>query len=244
MGYSDYIVFADESGSPNLDADRQEFPVFVLVFLVVEKSYYVDTLVPQVQRLKFNLCGHDQIVLHERDIRRQSGAFAFLQADVARRTALLDAINALIAGARLDVACAVIDKERLRTRYPDPWSPYDLALTFCMERTATFLRDKGQDQTEVHVVLEARGHKEDEMLELEFRRIAAGQPRLGRPSRAVQRLTWTPVFADKRANSTGLQLADLLARPLGLRHMRPQQKNRAAEIILKKMIFPDPKLFP
>ena len=32
---SDYIVYVDESGSPVLDADRKDFPVFVLVFLIV-----------------------------------------------------------------------------------------------------------------------------------------------------------------------------------------------------------------
>ena len=39
------------------------------------------------------------------------------------------------------------------------------------------------------------------------------------------------VFADKQVNSTGLQIADLIARPIGLKTLRPDQPNRAYEII-------------
>jgi len=39
------------------------------------------------------------------------------------------------------------------------------------------------------------------------------------------------VFADKKSNSTGLQLADLIARPIGLHVLKPEQDNRAFAII-------------
>ena len=39
----------------------------------------------------------------------------------------------------------------------------------------------------------------------------------------------------KAANSIGLQLADLMARPVGLKHFRPAQTNRAFEIINQKL---------
>ena len=38
----------------------------------------------------------------------------------------------------------------------------------------------------------------------------------------------------KTANSAGLQLADLVARPIGIKHLRPLQMNRAYDIIRKK----------
>ncbi len=34
--------------------------------------------------------------------------------------------------------------------------------------------------------------------------------------------------------SSGLQLADLVARPIGLKTVRPQQENRAFEVLMKK----------
>ena len=41
-------------------------------------------------------------------------------------------------------------------------------------------------------------------------------------------------FADKRTNCCGLQLADLFARPIGRKTMRPDEANRAFEIINRK----------
>lgn len=50
------------------------------------------------------------------------------------------------------------------------------------------------------------------------------------------------LIADKKSNSCGLQLADLTARPIGLKYLRPEQKNRAYDIIESK-IFRN-KIFP
>jgi hypothetical protein len=43
------------------------------------------------------------------------------------------------------------------------------------------------------------------------------------------------VFADKRTNSTGLQLADLTARPIGRHVLDPAQPNRAWDILEPKL---------
>ena len=43
------------------------------------------------------------------------------------------------------------------------------------------------------------------------------------------------VIADKKANSEGLQLADLVARPLGLHVLRPGQPNRAWDVLHTKL---------
>lgn len=43
------------------------------------------------------------------------------------------------------------------------------------------------------------------------------------------------VIANKQVNSEGLQLADLVARPIGLRVLRPEQANRTWEIIQPKL---------
>lgn len=244
MSFSDFAIYADESGSPVLTADKDDFPIFVLVFLVVRKNIYRDSLVPAVQKLKFDFVGHDQIVLHERDIRRQDGPFLFLRASADERRAFLERVNEVMEAAEVTLVTAIIDKQALGTRYADPWSPYELALTFCMEKAAKVLRDAGETDKGVHVVFESRGAKEDKELELAFRRVAGGDPLIGNPSRPVMRLRWTPLFSDKRCNSTGLQVADLAARPLGLRYMRPEQSNRAADILGRKVAFPSPKVFP
>lgn len=57
------------------------------------------------------------------------------------------------------------------------------------------------------------------------------------PPRRIRRSGLLPldaVFADKKTHSTGLQLADLVARPVGLSVVRPDQANRAFEVLKRK----------
>ena len=75
--------------------------------------------------------------------------------------------------------------------------------------------------------MEARGKKEDSELELEFCRIMDKARSNGLANFDIQ-------FADKRANSAGLQIADLVAHPIGRRYINPEQKNRSFEILEKK----------
>ena len=45
------------------------------------------------------------------------------------------------------------------------------------------------------------------------------------------------LLANKKSNSSGLQLADLTARPIGLKYLRPGQENRAYDIIAPKIYY-------
>jgi len=244
MSFSDYIVFADESDSPVLERPDPTFPVFVLNCVLASKVDYADRIVPRLQRLKFDFVGHDQLVLHERDIRRQQKDFAFLQADAAGREAFLNRINSIVSEAEIDVIAAVIHKIRLAEKYAKPWSPYEIALHFCMETLLARLRQLGQEGRTVHVVFESRGKKEDAELELHFRRITVNQANWGYKQPDFRAMEWEPVFADKKCNSSGLQLADLIARPIGLKVLRPMQENRAFDVMQPKLDHGGMKVFP
>ena len=78
------------------------------------------------------------------------------------------------------------------------------------------------------MIVECRGRKEDAELELEFRRICDGN------NATNKNLPFDVVFADKKTNLTGLQVADLVARPIGLNYIRPSQPNQAFEILRRK----------
>mgnify|MGYP000732942596 CR=1 FL=1 len=69
---------------------------------------------------------------------------------------------------------------------------------------------------------------EDKELELEFRRVCGGMNRTNRS------YPFNVLMADKRSNSEGLQIADLLARPFGLSVFKPEQLNRAYEVAKNK----------
>lgn len=227
MSFSNYIVYVDESGDHDLTNVNPDYPMFVLAFCIFKKETYRAACVPALQALKFKHFGHDMVVLHERDIRKASGDFVFLT-DQGRRAEFMADLNELVEGAEFTLIAAAIDKERLQQRYSDPASPYDLALVFCLERLWYFLRGRGNGTKQVHVVFEARGSREDAELELVFRRTCSGQNYAG------VELPFEPRFASKHANCCGLQLADLVARPIGRHILRPEQENRAYNLVEPK----------
>jgi hypothetical protein len=225
--FSDYIIFVDESGDHSLNVIDRDYPVFVLNFCIFRKSHYGQVLCPRVQDFKFRHFGHDHVILHEHAIRKQLRPFLFLKSE-EKREHFLDQLTAIIADTEFVLVSAIIDKRALTRRYAMPSSPYDIALLFCMERAHAFLRGVGQAHLVTHIVVECRGAKEDAALELQFRRICAGTSFEGKMD------GFDIVFADKKANLPGLQIADLTARPVGRHVINPTQPNRAFEILQTK----------
>ncbi|WP_445681367.1 DUF3800 domain-containing protein [Radicibacter daui] len=230
--FGEYIVFIDESGDHGLMSIDPEFPLFVLVFVIVEKAAYLQRVVPAMKALKFDFWGHDTVVLHAHEIRKPRGDFSFLQIR-ERREKFLAALNGLVAGMPITIVAAAIDKLQLAQRYKSPFNPYHVALGLCMERTNRFLRAHGQEGRLTHLIAEARGEREDAELELEFRRVMDGQGLL------PYRTDGTPFemrITSKKINSEGLQLADLVAHPIGRHILKPDQPNRAFEILRSKFL--------
>lgn len=242
MTFSDYIVFADESGDHGLVSIDPQFPVFALIFCVFEKSRYANEIEPAFRQLKFKWFGHDAAVLHEREIRKQTPPFDFLRRDVATREAFMADVSAIMEAAPFHAYASVIDKTKLRERYADPHNPYDLAMLFCMEKLSNRLVADGQRGKLTHVLFEGRGRVEDAQLELEFRRITSHQRRWGWREVDFERTPLEPIFVPKAANLAGHQFSDLIVRPLALQTVKPDQPNRAAEIVANRIW--DLKVFP
>jgi hypothetical protein len=225
--YSNFVVYVDESGDHGMQTLDANYPVFVLAFCVFYKRHYSEKVVPALHKFKFNHFGHDLVVLHEHEIRKEKGDFRFFvnrehkQQFISELTGIIELSNFIL------ISC-VIDKTRLRERGDADNNPYHLALGFCLETLYEFLQEKNQDGALTHVVVECRGKKEDNELELEFRRICDGANRLGIS------LPFDVIFADKKVDSPGLQLADLVARPVGMSVIRPGQENRAFEVLKRK----------
>lgn len=224
---SNFIVYVDESGDHGLDSIDPHYPVFVLAFCIFEKEVYSRAVVPAVQAMKFRHFGHDVVLLHEREIRKAKPPFEFL-VDAERRQAFMSDLNELVEQAPFTLIASCIRKDRLTDRYAYPANPYNLALLFGLERLWSYLSRRGQEELRTHVVFECRGRREDRELELEFRRICAGE------NYQSQRFPFESVFADKRTNSAGLQLADMVARPIGRHLLDPSQPNRAFELLRPK----------
>lgn len=224
--FSDFVVYVDESGDHSMQMLDANYPIFVLAFCVFYKRHYCESVVPTLQRFKFDQFGHDHVIFHENEIRKEKGNFRFQSKGHKER--FLNELTGIIESSNFILISSVIDKTRLEDREEQRSNPYHLALGFCLETLYEFLQEKNQDDALTHVIVECRGKKEDNELELEFRRICDGVNRQGR------RLPFEIIFADKKANSSGLQLADLVARPVGLNFLRPDQENRAFDILKRK----------
>jgi len=130
--FSDCIVFVDESGDHGMASIDPAYPLFVLSCCLVSKRDYMQSIMPALQRLKFDTSGHDSIALHERGIRRDLGPFAPLR-DRERKHAFIKVLTDVLAAAPMTLFAAVIDKRRLLDRNRNE-NPCGIWLRFCLER--------------------------------------------------------------------------------------------------------------
>ncbi len=235
--FSDYIVYVDESGDHGLKSINRDFPVFALSFCLVRKDEYLERIVPDVQELKF--WGHDMVVLHENEIRKppRDGSFTWLRTDRQKREEFRKDLNELISRIPFAIFAVIIRKRELENECKEMFHPYHLAMVRGMNLLSEFLLDKNQNNTVNHIVCESRGKTEDKILEVEFGHILQDSSFLGGS------LKYELVIANKRVNSTGLQIADLTARPIAYKNLHPDRDNRPYEIIqdkIKKTDVPPP----
>lgn len=226
--FGDYIFYADESGDHSLSSVDPTYPAFALSLCGFQKSTYCKATIPRFLDFKFRYFGHDAVVLHEREIRKQTGHFQILS-NINLRSKFMTELGSILEVSKFRIFACVIDKGSLRMDM-FPSNPYGIALRICLQSAFRFLERKLQIGRAHHFVFEKRGQKEDGDLELEFRRAVDGDNDFRRPFHGFQ-----IHFSDKRTNSTGMQIADLTARPIGLRIIRPEQPNRAFETIEKKI---------
>lgn len=220
MRHSSYVVYVDESGDHSLQSIDPQYPVFVLALCVFHKRHYSTKVIPALHSFKFKHFGHDHVILHENEIRKEQGVFNIFRSR-RQKEEFIQELATIVEESNFILISCVIDKAALAKKGGVPLNPYHLALGFCLETLYEFLAEKSEHELRTHVIVERRGDKEDKDLELEFRRICDGSNKKGKI------LPFEVVFAHKTANSTGLQFADLIARPVGLSVCRRDQPNRA-----------------
>lgn len=120
---SKYIVYVDESGDHGLKRIDANYPIFVLAFCIFKVSDYVSQIVPSLKSFKFKKFGHDQIILHESDIRNDRGDFAFLKTKQKKHNFLAD-LAFIIDQAPFCLVVTAIRKFPYRQRYSNPDNPY------------------------------------------------------------------------------------------------------------------------
>lgn len=229
-----FIVYVDESGDHSLEKIDEAYPIFVLAFCVFYQQNYIEKIIPAIEQLKFEKFGHDIVILHEREIRKELGPFGppnFKNRD--DKNQFLSSLTDIIKDNNFILISCVIDKRNLRPSLDEKQNPYHIALGHCLEALHDLLIEKGRLDELTHIVFEARGPKEDADLELEFLRLCSGENDRG------LKYPFAIKLASKQVNSAGLQLADLVARPIGLSYLREGQQNRAFDALRPKFFCKD-----
>lgn len=218
--FNDYIVYVDESGDHSLTSIDEDYPIFVLTFSIFQKNTYIKDIVPSFQKLKFKYFGHDIIILHENEIRRRKNDFKQLY-NKEIFTNFINDLSQTIKISEFKIITCVIDKKALRPNLIKDSNPYHIALEFCLKELHNFIDNTSK---KTHIVVEKRGKKEDLELELEFRRLCDKRD-----------YNFDIILADKKTNSIGLQLSDMIARPIGKHFINSEEENRAYDIIKTKL---------
>lgn len=222
----DYVVFVDESGDHSLTPANPEYPVFVLALVIFRFDDYLGRFLPDLHGVKYTIFGNDAVVLHEREIRRRLGHFGG-RFSSQQRSDLLTALTELVAAANFRIIHIVVDKKNFSLDEHGVRSIYHLALGEAMHKLQQFLLSMGCSSEPVPVLFESRGRAEDADLAAEFKRLLRSVP-------GGLDLQFHSV--EKRANIAGLQLANLVARPLGLKYLNPLQPNRSFDALAEKLL--------
>lgn len=227
---TDFIIFLDESGDHNLDVIDPYYPVFCLAGCVFSTEEYIKDCVPKVHCYKQELFGTTDVILHSRDIRKNSEPFNALRVPSFREK-FYEMTEALMSNLNYWIICSVIKKVDLKFWYATPDSPYSLTLTFIMERFRHFLcslRKTG------YVIVESRGKKENQSLLADFNSILTRGTAFLTPGQFTPYIKGLS-FYNKSQNISGLQLADLCAYPLGRKVLDPLKENPSFNIISPKL---------
>jgi hypothetical protein len=223
--FSEYIIFADESGDHGLSSIKPENSMFALVFCIFKKSDYISIVKSLIAQFKIDFWGHDLVILHNHEIRKSKGEFVFLFNEEIRRI-FMHALNETVRSIPFSIVATVVNKRALvNSLHVD--NPYSLALRSYVEQTMNFLGEKGQLDRLTYLIVESRGNPEDQDLEVSFRKLS---------TEPLKPYPLDIKFASKQTNSTGLQIADLIAHPISRHILKRDQPNQAFDIIKEKLL--------
>lgn len=129
--FSKYIVYVDESGDHSLQSIDENYPIFVLAFCIFHKRHYSEVAVPALEKFKFNYFGHDQVVLHENEVRKEEGRFNIFRSR-EQKNQFLNELNHIIDHSNFILVSCTIDKRLLRKPGDVDTNAYHIALGFCL----------------------------------------------------------------------------------------------------------------
>lgn len=205
------VLFLDESGDHSLSKIDPQYPMFVLAGCVFEMGYYEDVVVPEINSFKNDLLGNDKIILHTEDIAHNKNGFERVMEEEFRNN-FYQKINAVLSKLEYKIlACAIKKDEHFKKYGLAAIDPYMLSMDCIVERFVFELEEINQSGI---IIAESRNSILDNELELAFLNLkvrGTSYVSASRVKKAVSQLS----IKDKKENIAGLQIADLIASPIG-----------------------------
>lgn len=224
------VMFLDESGDHSLDKIDSSYPMFVLAGCIFDFDYYTNTVEPKLRELKIKYFGKDSIILRSYDIRKQKKEFSVL-VDIIKRQAFYQGLDDLISSLNFTVISAAINKTKLKNQYGTPDNPYHLCLQFILERSVMFL---GRSKEKMIFRIESRETHNDQKLAQVYENFRSHDHQLFKKDEIESKLSDLS-FNQKTQNIVGMQIADLVAYPIGKWVLDKTKRNMAFAYIEKKI---------
>ncbi len=212
---SRYRIYIDEVGIADMKSSANTNHRYLsLTGVIFENEYMRDVIHPEIERIKREILrAHpdEPLILHRKEILNKKYPFKILK-DPKVEELFNNTILNCFREWEYTVISVLIDKKEHQTKY-SVWrhDPYHYCMEILMERYYRFLEDIGAVGD---VMVEARGGKEDRRLKKSYTRIhengtnyiAADMFQIVFTSKQLK-------VKPKKANVSGLQIADLLAYP-------------------------------
>lgn len=214
-------VYLDECGTHALGKE-EAFPVFALAATIIREED--EAAIDEAWRdWKTSWFGRPDVVMHEPEIRHRQSVFRTERGEAA----IADLPN-ILPSLDFGAVCVVLHRPDFLANYGEgpldsslPSHGYLMALDFLIER-CTFALTEIYGNARATLVAESRGPKEDAQLQYEFARLHLDGTSYVHESWFRQQFHPGIRFQGKNENVTGLQLADLLARPVAEKVIEPE----------------------
>lgn len=222
-------MFIDESGDHSLDKIDPSYPMFVLAGCIFDFDYYSQYVEPEINKLKIKHFGKTNVILRSYDIRKQKGEFSSL-VDMIKRTTFYEDLDGFISTLDFKIIAAAIRKDSLKNQYRTPSNPYHLCLRFILERAVMYLGKTGEKMI---FRIESRQTHNDEKLAEVYESFRNKDQDMFKKDEIQAKLVDLS-FNQKVQNIIGMQIADLVAYPIGRWVLDNSKENKAFEIIENK----------
>ncbi len=242
-----FTLFLDESGDDTLYSDEEyasnsRLETHCTLVGVVVANNKKEGLKKALCKLKNDIWGADDVVLHSVKIRNKVGAFVVFSYNPDLYEYFQSGMNQIIEEISPIIFCSSLNKRLWINKYPRKLhfrdDPYSQAFVYLLERYAHFLDKQDGDNPRGKIVVEKRNARQNGILKDEYTNfLEHGTQYYQLQKTPYNKLAANIEFKRKDMNIPGLQIADYLCYPFYKNHKMPGSENKHYEF-LEKFVYP------